>query len=98
MNGDESIKRLKGNTRPINDIRERTELLLNLNIIDYVVIFTEDTPYNILKYIQPNIIVKGGDYKKENIIGGEFANEILLFDYIQNKSTSLVVEKIKNTD
>ena len=97
LNGDESIKRLKGNTRPINDVRERTELLLNLNIIDYVVIFTEDTPYNILKYIQPNSIVKGGDYTKENVIGGEFANEILLFDYIQNKSTSLVVEKIKKT-
>lgn len=96
LNSDESIKRLKGNTRPINEIGERTELLLSLNIVDYIVIFTEDTPYNILKYIQPNIMVKGGDYTKENIIGGEFTNDILLFDYIQNKSTSLIVEKIKN--
>ena len=94
LNGDESIKRNKGEKRPINDINERIEVLLNLNIIDYIIIFNEDTPYNILKHIRPNIMVKGSDYKKENIIGGEFTNHILLFDYIQNKSTSLVVEKI----
>jgi D-beta-D-heptose 7-phosphate kinase/D-beta-D-heptose 1-phosphate adenosyltransferase len=71
--------------------------LLNLNnIVDYVVIFNEDTPYNILKHIQPNVIVKGGDYKKEDVIGGEFANEILLFDYINNKSTTLTIKKINN--
>jgi D-beta-D-heptose 7-phosphate kinase/D-beta-D-heptose 1-phosphate adenosyltransferase len=97
LNSDDSIKRIKGETRPINDINERSELLLNLNnIVDYVVIFNEDTPYNILKYIQPNVIVKGGDYKKEDIIGGEFANEILLFDYINGKSTSLVIHKINS--
>ena len=61
-----------------------------------VVIFNEDTPYNILKYIQPNVIVKGGDYKKEDIIGGEFANEILLFDYINGKSTSLTIKKVNS--
>ena len=95
LNSDDSIKQLKGETRPINDIHERTELLLNLNIVDYIVIFSENTPYNILKHIRPNVIVKGGDYTKENVIGGEFANEILLFDYVKNKSTSLVLEKIK---
>ena len=98
LNSDDSIKRIKGETRPINDISERSELLLNLNnIVDYIVIFNEDTPYNILKYIQPNVIVKGGDYKKEDIIGGEFANEILLFDYISNKSTTLTIKKINST-
>ncbi len=97
LNSDDSIKRIKGETRPINDINERSELLLNLNnIVDYVVVFNEDTPYNILKHIQPNVIVKGGDYKKEDVIGGEFANEILLFDYINNKSTTLTIKKINN--
>ena len=95
LNSDESIKRIKGESRPINDISERTDVLLSLNnLVDYIVVFNEDTPYSILKYIQPNVIVKGGDYKKKDIIGGEFANEILLFDYIQNKSTSLIIKKI----
>lgn len=98
LNSDESIKRIKGETRPINEINERVDVLLNLNnLVDYVVIFNEDTPYSILKYIQPNTIVKGGDYKKEDIIGGEFSKEVLIFDYIQNKSSSLVIKKINNT-
>lgn len=96
LNSDESIKRIKGSTRPINNLNERIDLLLSLNIVDYIVVFTEDTPYNIIKYIQPNIIVKGGDYKKEDIVGGEYSNEIIIFNYIQNKSTSSIIKIIQN--
>jgi D-beta-D-heptose 7-phosphate kinase/D-beta-D-heptose 1-phosphate adenosyltransferase len=94
LNSDASIKQLKGDNRPINDLSERIEFLSNLKFIDYIVVFNELTPYNILKHIKPDIIVKGGDYTIENIVGAEFAKDIILFDYIQNKSTSLVVKKI----
>ena len=96
LNSDESIKRLKGPERPINNIEERSSILSLFNFIDYIIIFEEDTPYNIIKLLQPNVIVKGGDYCVETIIGAEYCKEVKLFNYIQNKSTSLVVSKIKN--
>jgi D-beta-D-heptose 7-phosphate kinase/D-beta-D-heptose 1-phosphate adenosyltransferase len=96
LNSDESIKRLKGPERPINNIEERSSILSLFNFIDYIIIFEEDTPHNILKLLQPNVIVKGGDYCVETIIGAEYCKEVKIFNYIQNKSTSLVVSKIKN--
>jgi len=96
LNSDESIQRLKGPERPINKLEERTTILSLFHFIDYIIIFEEDTPYNILKLLQPDIIVKGGDYCVETIIGAEYCKEVKLFNYIQNKSTSLVVSKIKN--
>jgi D-beta-D-heptose 7-phosphate kinase/D-beta-D-heptose 1-phosphate adenosyltransferase len=98
LNSDSSIKQIKGEKRPINDLAERIELLSNLNIVDYIVVFDETTPYNILKCIQPAFIVKGGDYTKDTVIGGEFAKEVVLFDYVKNKSTSLVVKKIESNN
>jgi D-beta-D-heptose 7-phosphate kinase/D-beta-D-heptose 1-phosphate adenosyltransferase len=96
LNSDESIKRLKGPERPINNIEERTSILSLFNFIDYIIIFDEDTPYNIIKLLQPDIIVKGGDYCIENIVGAHYCKEVKIFNYIHNKSTSLVVSKIKN--
>ena len=94
INSDSSIQKIKGEKRPINELSERVEILSQLKIIDYIVVFDSNTPYDILKCIQPDVIVKGGDYTKETVIGGEFAKKIFLFDYIKNKSTSLVIEKI----
>ena len=96
LNSDESIKRLKGPERPINNLEERTTILSLFNFIDYIIIFSEDTPYNIIKLLQPDIIVKGGDYCAENIVGVQYCKEVKIFNYIHNKSTSLVVSKIKN--
>jgi D-beta-D-heptose 7-phosphate kinase/D-beta-D-heptose 1-phosphate adenosyltransferase len=96
LNSDDSIKRLKGTERPINNIEERTLILSLFKFIDYIIIFDEDTPYNIIKQLQPDIIVKGGDYCAENIIGAQYCKEVKIFNYIENKSTSLVVSKIKN--
>ena len=96
LNSDESIRRLKGPERPINNIDERTLILSLFNFIDYIIIFDEDTPYNIIKLLQPDIIVKGGDYCAENVIGAQYCKEVKIFNYINNKSTSLVVAKIKN--
>lgn len=96
LNSDESIKRLKGDSRPINLIDERSVILSLFDFIDYIIVFNDDTPLNIIKTLQPNIIVKGSDYKKENVVGKEYVDEIVLFDFINNKSSSLVINKIKN--
>lgn len=97
LNSDESIKRLKGLKRPINDINERSTILSLFDFIDYIIIFSEDTPYNILKTLKPDILVKGSDYKIENIVGKEFVKKIILFDYINGKSSTNVIDKIKYT-
>jgi D-beta-D-heptose 7-phosphate kinase/D-beta-D-heptose 1-phosphate adenosyltransferase len=96
LNSDDSIKRLKGETRPINDIHERSTILSLFDFIDYIVVFHDDTPLNIIKLLIPTILVKGSDYNKENIVGKEYVDEIILFDFIQNKSSTRVINKIKN--
>ena len=96
LNSDESIKRLKGSERPINDINERSTILSLFDFVDYIIIFSEDTPLNILKILRPHILVKGSDYKIENIIGTEFVEKVILFDYINDKSTTNIIKKIKN--
>ena len=94
LNSDYSIKKLKGNSRPINNIDERSELLINLDCVDYIIIFSDNTPYNILSILKPNILVKGGDYIKENIIGTEFVDDIILFNFINGKSSTNVIKQI----
>jgi len=96
LNSDSSIKKLKGELRPINNINERCELLINLNIIDYIIIFDDETPLEILKILKPNIIVKGGDYTLETIIGKEYCDEVLLYNYINNISSTNIINKIRN--
>ena len=95
LNSDASIKRLKGQERPINDINERSTILSLFDFIDYIIIFSDDTPYNVLKLLKPDILVKGSDYKNQNIIGSEFTKKIVLFDYIEGKSSTNIIEKIK---
>ena len=94
LNSDNSIKKLKGEKRPINSISERCELIMSLNIVDCIIIFDNDNPYDILQNLKPGKIIKGGDYTKETVIGSEFCDEVILFNYIEGKSTSLIVNKI----
>jgi D-beta-D-heptose 7-phosphate kinase/D-beta-D-heptose 1-phosphate adenosyltransferase len=96
LNSDDSIKRLKGETRPINDINERAKILSLFDFIDYIIIFSEDTPLNIVKLLKPEVLVKGSDYNKDNIIGKEYVKNVILFDFILNKSSTRVINKIKN--
>jgi D-beta-D-heptose 7-phosphate kinase/D-beta-D-heptose 1-phosphate adenosyltransferase len=96
LNSDQSVKNLKGNSRPINTASERSEFLLSLNMIDYVVIFNDDTPYNIINAIRPKTLVKGGDYCKENVVGSDIVDNVFIFDYLENKSSSLIINKILN--
>jgi D-beta-D-heptose 7-phosphate kinase/D-beta-D-heptose 1-phosphate adenosyltransferase len=96
LNSDESVKRFKGNTRPINNIQERCDFLKNLGIVDFIIVFGDDTPSNILKLLRPNVLIKGGDYTKDSIIGKEFADEIIIYNYIQGLSSSNTIRKINN--
>jgi D-beta-D-heptose 7-phosphate kinase/D-beta-D-heptose 1-phosphate adenosyltransferase len=96
LNSDESVKKLKGDSRPINSVSERSEFLLDLNIVDYVVVFNDENPYNIIKMIRPKTLVKGGDYRKETIIGSDIVDNVFIFDYLENKSSSLIINKILN--
>jgi D-beta-D-heptose 7-phosphate kinase/D-beta-D-heptose 1-phosphate adenosyltransferase len=97
LNSDASIRQLKGPERPINNETERCELLANLGMVDHVILFDEDTPYTILSYLRPKIMVKGGDYEKDQVIGSEFAQQVALFNYIENTSTTNMIQKIKAT-
>lgn len=72
LNTDESIKRLKGSKRPINDLSQRMQVLLSFNFIDYVIPFSEDTPLDLIKIVRPDVLVKGGDYKITEIVGADF--------------------------
>lgn len=94
INSDESIRKLKGATRPINGIDARIAILNNIESVDWILVFTEDTPYEVLEVIHPHTIVKGGDYTMESMIGKEFAKEVKIFAYMDGKSTTNIVNKI----
>ncbi len=96
LNSDESIKRLKGESRPIYKLEDRIKILEAIEYIDYIIPFENDTPIKLIEHIKPNILVKGGDYTKDNIVGKEYAQEIILFNYINGKSTTNTINVIKN--
>ena len=96
LNSDESVKRLKGENRPINNEDDRGFILAALESVDYVVTFSEDTPLELIKIIKPDILVKGGDYKGKEVVGSDIANEVKLVEFIDGKSTTKTISKIKN--
>ena len=96
LNSDASVRRLKGENRPINSQDDRAYILASLEFIDYVVIFDEDTPINLINLIQPDILTKGGDYEGKELVGQDIAKEIKLISFIEGKSTTKVIQKIKD--
>lgn len=98
INSDASVRKLKGETRPINSEEDRGEVLAALGCVDYVSVFGEDTPVELLKVIQPNIHVKGSDYKPEDLeetpIVQSFGGRVEILALVPNKSTTSVVAKI----
>jgi D-beta-D-heptose 7-phosphate kinase/D-beta-D-heptose 1-phosphate adenosyltransferase len=100
INSDNSVKKIKGLSRPINNQITRKIILESIRYVDEVIIFDEDTPLKIIKEIQPQIIVKGGDYKKEDVVGYEFEKlgllEVKIFNYVNNNSTTKIIERISN--
>lgn len=101
LNTDNSIKRLKGNSRPIQDEQSRALILASLLFVDYVVMFDEDTPYNLIKKINPDVLVKGADYKKEDIVGYDIVElnggKVMTLNYLEGYSTSNIIRKIIKT-
>lgn len=94
LNSDDSVRRLKGSSRPINDQYSRKILLESVRFVDKVIVFDEDTPENLLSIIKPDVLVKGGDYSIEQIVGKQFANEVVIFSYLDGFSTTSILQKI----
>jgi D-beta-D-heptose 7-phosphate kinase/D-beta-D-heptose 1-phosphate adenosyltransferase len=94
LNSDTSVSMIKPK-RPINPQDHRAEILASLEMVDYVILFDEETPYELIKFIQPDILVKGGDWKKEEIVGFDIAKETYSLPYIKGISTSEIIERIK---
>lgn len=99
LNSDASVKRLKGETRPINDGHARSRMLAAFGFVDGVTIFEEETPKDLISYLLPDILVKGSDYSIENIVGADtvIANggEVKTIDLVEGFSTSTLIEKLK---
>ena len=95
LNSDASVSRLKGPSRPINQAQDRAYLLAALEAVDFVVLFEADTPYELIKMIKPDVLVKGGDYEGKDVVGTEFASELKLVDFVDGKSTTKTIEKIQ---
>jgi D-beta-D-heptose 7-phosphate kinase / D-beta-D-heptose 1-phosphate adenosyltransferase len=95
LNSDKSVAKLKGENRPINNQNDRAFILAALEVVDYVVIFNEDNPYDLISLINPSILVKGGDYKGKNIIGQNIVSDIRLVDFVEGKSTTKTIKKIQ---
>lgn len=99
LNSDDSVRRIKGESRPVLDENSRALLLAALSFVDLVVFFNEDTPYELIKLLQPDVLVKGKDYEPENIVGFDIVKqrggEILTIDLVEGFSTSKLIDKIK---
>ncbi len=98
LNSDASVKRLKGENRPINTQDDRAYILSALECIDYVVIFDEDTPYELIKTVEPDILVKGADYEGKEVVGSDIAKQTKLVEFVDGKSTTKTIEKIKKAE
>jgi len=100
LNTDASVQRLKGTNRPLQDEYARAILMSGFSFIDYVVLFDEDTPYELIKEIQPDVLVKGDDYKIEDVVGYDIVKnkggKVQTIELTKGYSTSLIVDKIKS--
>ena len=93
LNADRSVAGIKPG-RPVNNERNRAEVLSGLSAVDYVVIFREKTPYNLIKAVRPDILAKGGDWKVEEIVGSDIAKKTISLPYVKGLSTTRIIEKI----
>jgi rfaE bifunctional protein nucleotidyltransferase chain/domain len=99
LNSDSSVKRIKGEDRPVNDQNSRAALLAALFFVDAIVVFEDDTPINVITTLMPNILVKGADYSIENIVGAKevIANggEVKTIDFVEGYSSTSIIKKIR---
>ena len=101
LNSDESVARLKGESRPVAVLESRSRVLAALEFVDLVVVFEEDTPYELIKELQPDILVKGNDYLAENVVGADIVQEkggeVVTVPLVEGHSTSSIIERIKKS-
>ncbi|PID28382.1 MAG: D-glycero-beta-D-manno-heptose 1-phosphate adenylyltransferase [Candidatus Cloacimonadota bacterium] len=101
VNSDSSVKRLKGENRPVNHEDDRTAVLAALESVSYVIIFKEDTPIDLIKLIKPDVLVKGGDWKPEEIVGSDFVSacggKVKTIKFEDGRSTTNVIERIRES-
>lgn len=99
LNSDSSVRRLKGETRPVNNQFDRQEVLSALKSVDYVIFFEEDTPLELIKAVKPDFLVKGGDYNNDTIVGADFVvqngGKVVTIPLVPNKSTTNIINKMK---
>lgn len=98
LNADSSVKKLKGDSRPINNQDDRAYILASLESVDYVVIFEEETPYELIKLIKPHVLVKGGDYEGKDVVGQDIADELKLVKFVDGKSTTNTIKRIQENE
>ena len=100
LNADSSVKRIKGEGRPVNDQNNRAALLAALFFVDALIVFDEDTPLNLITALMPDILVKGADYSIENIVGAKevIANggEVKTINFVEGYSSTSIIERIRN--
>ena len=100
LNTDNSVKRLKGPNRPVNNEWARAFVLSSLNFVDIIIYFEEDTPYDLIQLVQPDVLVKGSDYKPEDIVGFDImkqkGGEIVTIDFLEGYSTTSLISKLKS--
>ncbi len=99
LNSDHSVKRLKGASRPINKEYDRALLLASMEAVDAVVLFKEDTPQNLIEKLLPDVLVKGGDYKEDEIVGAEMVRrhggEVRIIPFREGYSSTAIIKKLK---
>ncbi len=102
VNSDSSVKRIKGSNRPVTDEKSRSQILASLFFVDAIILFDEETPYELIKFIQPDILVKGRDYKVEEIVGYDILKAggggIETIDFLVGYSTTQIINKIKEEE
>ena len=98
LNSDRSVSALKGKDRPFNPEMDRAYILAALEVVDYVVIFDEDDPYNLIKATKPHILVKGADYKGKTVVGQDLVDKLILVDFVKGKSSTKTIQKIKQSN
>jgi D-beta-D-heptose 7-phosphate kinase/D-beta-D-heptose 1-phosphate adenosyltransferase len=94
LNSDASVRALKGNSRPIKNEEERSVILSSLKVVDFVITFNSSTPYNLIRKIKPDVLVKGGDYRIKEVVGREFAKETVIIPYAEGYSTTSTINQI----
>jgi D-beta-D-heptose 7-phosphate kinase/D-beta-D-heptose 1-phosphate adenosyltransferase len=99
INSDESVRKLKGDSRPINSLEDRAGILAALSCVDHIVAFDGDTPHDLIRLIQPEVFVKGGDYTRETLpeasLVEELGGQVVILPYLEDRSTTNIIERIR---